>query len=118
MNEIPIRNEPGFENLSKNSEKSIDFNNYVTFNKYKLTILDVIQNKFLNLIVLKVLFKKILKINIKDHINNLLSYKEVYDCNKTYESPIYFLKNFKTPYDILLADFLKLDSKESLKDFN
>ena len=118
MNEIPIRNEPGFENLSKNSEKSIDFNNYVTFNKYKLTILDVIQNKFPKFDCFKSIIQEDFKNKYQDHINNLLSYKEVYDCNKTYESPIYFLKNFKTPYDILLADFLKLDSKESLKDFN
>ena len=110
MNEVPIRNEPGFENLDKNSEKSIDFNNYVTFNKYKLTILDVINNKFKEFDCFKTIINKDFKEKYKSHINNLLSFKEVYDCKKTYDSPIYFLPKFKTPYDDLLNKFLELDN--------
>ena len=108
MNEIPIRNEPGFEQTKKDSEKSINFNNYVTFFKYKLTILGVINNKFPEFDCFKDIIHKHFRDMYQNHINNLLSYKEVYDCQKTYESPIYFLKNFKTPYHELLDNFLNL----------
>jgi len=108
MNEIPIRNEPGFENTQKDSEKSINFNNYITFFKYRLTILDVINGKFHEFDC----FKEIITIHFKEiyknHINNLLSYKEIYDCYKIYDSPIYFIKNFKTPYHELLDNFLNI----------
>ena len=108
MNEIPIRNEPGFENTQKDSEKSINFNNYITFFKYRLTILDVINGKFHEFDCFKEIITKHFKEIYKNHINNLLSYKEIYDCYKIYDSPIYFIKNFKTPYHELLDNFLNI----------
>ena len=108
MNEIPIRNEPGFEEVHKDSDKSINFNNYVTFFKYRLTIFDVINDKFPEFDCFKEIVTKHFKENYKNHINNLLSYKEVYDCYKLYDSPIYFIKSFKTPYHELLDKFLNL----------
>ena len=110
MNEIPIRNEPGYENIEKNSIKSIDFNNYVTFYKYKLTILDVVNNKFPDFDCFKDVINDHFKKKYQEHINNLLSFKEIYDCDKLYESPIYFIKNFKTPYPKILDEFLKLNN--------
>lgn len=108
MNEIPIRNEPGFEEVQKDSDKSINFNNYVTFFKYRLTIFDVVNGKFPEFDCFKEIITKHFKENYKNHINNLLSYKEVYDCYKVYDSPIYFIKSFKTPYHELLDKFLNL----------
>ena len=111
MNEVPIRNEPGYESIDKDSNKSIDFNNYVTFNKYKLTILDVINNKFPDYDCFKDVVNEHFKKKYQEHIDNLLSFKEIYDCEKLYESPIYFIKNFKTPYPKILNEFLKLENK-------
>ena len=73
MNEIPIRNEPGFEKVEKDSVKSIDFNNYVTFYKYKLTILKVINNNFPDFDCFSEIIKKDFKEKYQNHINNLLS---------------------------------------------
>ena len=111
MNEIPIRNEPGFENIDPSSEKSINFNNYVTFYKYKLAILDVIDNKFPEFDCFDEIIKNDFKKKYDKHINNLLSFKEIYDCKIIYESPIYFTPKFNTPYDSLLNIFKKIDNK-------
>jgi ubiquitin-conjugating enzyme E2 Z len=110
MNEIPIRNEPGFENTDPTSEKSINFNNYVNFYKYKLAILDVIDNKFPEFDCFKEVIESDFKKKYTKHINNLLSFKEIYDCKIIYESPIYFTPKFNTPYDSLLEYFKKIDT--------
>lgn len=116
MNEVPIRNEPGFENTAKDSIKSIDFNNYVTYYKYKLTILGVINNKFPEFNCFMEIIKEHFKSKFKDHINNILSFKEIYDCEKLYDSPIYFIKNFRSPYHKILNEFLNLSEYHNSND--
>lgn len=108
MNEFPIKNEPGFEKIKNDSDNSINFNNFVRFYKYKLTIIDVLNNKFPEFSCFMETIKKDFKSKSDNHINNLLSLAQIYNKDITYQSPIYFVTNFKTPYEELLKNILEL----------
>jgi len=43
MNENPINNEPQYENVDKNDQRSIDYNKYIEFHKYSFAIYHVLE---------------------------------------------------------------------------
>ena len=46
LGSFPIQNEPGFENTKPDDVKSIEYNQYLIYNTYKIAILDVVNEKF------------------------------------------------------------------------
>lgn len=98
LTEIPIKNEPGYQNINNNDIRSISYNTYVIYNTFKLAIIDIIKNNFnpLNNKEIFLHFKNIIEIHYKDNImelkNNLLTYKEIYGIYP-YEHKIYYTDN-------------------------
>ena len=45
MNENPINNEPGYENIKPNENKSIEYNEYIRFNTYSFAIYEMLIDK-------------------------------------------------------------------------
>ena len=45
MNENPINNEPGYENIKPNEKKAIEYNEYIKFNKYSFAIYEMLIDK-------------------------------------------------------------------------
>tara|TARA_E500000178_G_scaffold337101_1_gene375867 strand:+ start:132 stop:899 length:768 start_codon:yes stop_codon:yes gene_type:complete len=45
MNENPINNEPGYENIKPNENKSIEYNEYIRFNTYSFAIYEMLTDK-------------------------------------------------------------------------
>ena len=99
---FPIQNEPGFENTKENEITSMEYNQYLIYNTYRIAIIEVLKNKF----TVSALFKK----EIDEEFNNnksklgddLLSYKQIFG-NSTVESRIYFMKKTKLNF-ILISD--------------
>ena len=58
LGEFPIQNEPGFENVEPNEERSMQYNISLIYHTYNLAIMDVLENKFSNV---SKLFKKKIK---------------------------------------------------------
>ena len=48
LNEFPIVNEPGFENIKHNDKESIDYNHFLIYYNYKIAIIDIISKLFSN----------------------------------------------------------------------
>jgi len=101
---FPIQNEPGFENTKENEITSMEYNQYLIYNTYRIAIIDVLKNKF----NVSALFKK----EIEEEFNNnksklnddLLSYKQIFG-NSTVESRIYFMKKTKLNFISLIEEF-------------
>jgi ubiquitin-protein ligase len=101
---FPIQNEPGFENTKENEITSIEYNQYLIYNTYRIAIIEVLKNKF----NVSALFKK----EIEEEFNNnksklsddLLSYKQILG-NSTVESRIYFMKKTKLNFISISDEF-------------
>ena len=59
---FPIQNEPGFENTKENEITSMEYNQYLIYNTYRIAIIEVLKNKF----TVSALFKK----EIEEEFNN------------------------------------------------
>ena len=101
---FPIKNEPGFENTKENEITSMEYNQYLIYNTYRIAIIEVLKNKF----NVSSLFKKEIEKefnNNKSKLNNdLLSYKQIFG-NSTVESRIYFMKKTKLDFISLIEEF-------------
>jgi len=101
---FPIQNEPGFENTKENEITSMEYNQYLIYNTYRIAIIEVLKNKF----NVSSLFKKEIEKefnNNKSKLNNdLLSYKQIFG-NSTVESRIYFMKKTKLDFISLIEEF-------------
>jgi ubiquitin-protein ligase len=101
---FPIQNEPGFENTKENEITSMEYNQYLIYNTYRIAIIEVLKNKF----NVSALFKK----EIEEEFNNnksklgddLLSYKQIFG-NSTVESRIYFMKKTKLNFISISDEF-------------
>ena len=92
LSEFPIVNEPGFEKIKPNNEKSINYNNYVIYNKYKLAIIDVLNKKYKDFICFNDDIQQHFKKNEQHHIDNLLSLSQILDNGIEIPPPLYFIK--------------------------
>ena len=107
LNDLPIRNEPGYENIKEKDPRSICFNNYVIYNTYHLLILQVLKNKFEVSKKFTKPIKAILKENYEELKNNILSYKEILGKYLVHESIYYGIKEKELDFDKLCENFLK-----------
>ena len=105
MGSFPIKNEPGFEYINENHIASIQYNQYIIYHTYRLAIINVLNNKFINV---STLFEKEIKEefnNNKSKLNNdLLSYVQIYN-NIVVGEKVYFMKKIKLDFTELIQQF-------------
>lgn len=81
MNDNPMTNEPQYENVDKNDQRSIEYNNYIEFHKYSFAIYHVLEyeeffpyfNNVIQNYFLKNYNKFIDKLNKLKHLDNTVS---------------------------------------------
>ena len=121
MSEFPIQNEPGYDRVLPTHDKSINYNYYVTFHKYRLAIIDFLNKNFKDYKCFDETIQKHFKENYSNHLNNLLSLTQIFPIKQEFTSPIYFIRgSFYVEYSIILNNLLKLDSnnKEKSKEMS
>jgi ubiquitin-conjugating enzyme E2 Z len=81
MNQMPLRNEPGFENVKDTDTVCLQYTQYVQYNTYRVAILNVLENKLKYSFNLFEIFNNEIIYNFKKNYNNLkndiLSYSEI-----------------------------------------
>nr|QFG74307.1 MAG: ubiquitin-conjugating enzyme [Megaviridae environmental sample] len=106
LSENPIVNEPGYDNIKSDNIKAITYYNYILYYNYKISIHDVLNDKFKKLSdkFKQPITNKILK--NKEILNNdLLTYKQILDnFPLLQENKIYFM-NYKLSH----LDFKSID---------
>ncbi len=109
MAEFPIKNEPGYDRIQPNNEKSINYNHYVTFHKYRLAILSVVKKEFIEFKCFENIIQKHFSENQQNLLNNLLSMAQIFAIKQSFHSPIYFIRGtFSIDYPKLLSQFENL----------
>lgn len=111
LNEYPLRNEPGYDNISVEDNRIQSYNVYVIYNNYKIAICDVVNNKFDNI-------SKYFIDDIKKHFqknyeflkNDLLTYSELYG-NYPLHHIVYGSQKTVVNFNTLLNEFIKIDNK-------
>ena len=114
LNEFPVVNEPGFEDVTPSDEKSIEYNHYIIYYNYKIAIIEIINklNKedityvdyFKNEIINE--FKK----NLKQLDEDIKSY-QITIGEKKPKKAMYFMKNTN------ILDFIDLNLEfEKIKE--
>ena len=101
---FPIQNEPGFENTKENEITSMEYNQYLIYNTYRIAIIEVLKNKFNVSSLFKKEIEKEFNNNKSKLTNDLLSYKQIFG-NSTVESRIYFMKKTKLNFISLIDEF-------------
>jgi len=101
---FPIQNEPGFENTKENEITSMEYNQYLIYNTYRIAIIEVLKNKFNVSSLFKKEIEKEFNNNKSKLTNDLLSYKQIFG-NSTVESRIYFMKKTKLNFISLIEEF-------------
>ena len=90
LNENPLNNEPAWYNKTLSNNSCKDYYVFCTYNKYKLLINDVLDNKFKCSEYFKKEIDELFNKNKENLENNLLSYKNIYGKyilkNKPYSS--------------------------------
>mgnify|MGYP001179037491 CR=1 FL=1 len=111
LHEFPIVNEPGYEECKPDSDRSINYNNYITYFNYKLAIINIIEsidskksgrNKHADKFK-KEIFEELHK-NFKELDDNLKSYQITIGIQELGKF-MYFIRNKNT------LDFLELNNK-------
>ena len=104
LGSFPIQNEPGFENTKPDDVKSIEYNQYLIYNTYKIAILDVVNEKFDILFgYFKNEIESEMKKNRKKLYDDLLSYESIYGKVEV-DNRIYFMKKTKLDFTTLLEN--------------
>ncbi len=115
MSEFPIKNEPGYDRVTCNNEKSINYNHYVTYHKYRLAILLVVKKKFKDFCCFDEVIQKHFNKNKTNLINNLLSMVQIFPITQSFPSPIYFIRGgFNINYKKILHEFEELENNNNL----
>lgn len=109
MGHFPVKNEPGLENIKPDDIISMEYNQYLIYNTYRVAIIDVLNNKFASV---SDFFKneigtEIIK-NHKKLLDNLLSYEHIYG-NAELEKRIYFMKKTKINFSSIVELFSKIN---------
>jgi ubiquitin-protein ligase len=101
---FPIQNEPGFENTKENEITSMEYNQYLIYNTYRIAIIEVLKNKFNVSSLFKKEIEKEFNNNKSKLTNDLLSYKQIFG-NSTVESRIYFMKKTNLNFISLIEEY-------------
>lgn len=113
LHEFPIQNEPGYEKTPIDDQMSIDYNHYILFQNYRLSILEIFKSLNSNKPKIKHLenFKNEIieefKKNYQQLNDNLKSYQIIIGI-KQLKNTIYFLQ------DGIILDFLELNKNFDL----
>lgn len=107
LNEYPVRNEPGYENVDEKDTRSICYNNYVLYNTYYLMIIQVLKNKFKISEKFTDKIQLTLKNNFEDLKNNILSHKEILGKYLVHETIYWGIKDKELDFEKLSVLFLK-----------
>lgn len=113
LHEFPIQNEPGYEKTTSDDQMSIDYNHYIIFQNYRLSILDVLisvnsdKPKIKHLENFKNDILEEFKKNYQQLNDNLKSYQITIGI-KELKNTIYFLQ------DGTILDFLELNNNFDL----
>jgi ubiquitin-protein ligase len=113
LHEFPIQNEPGYEKTTSDDQMSIDYNHYILFQNYRLSILEVLisvnsyKPKIKNLDNFKNDILEEFKKNYQQLNDNLKSYQITIGI-KELKNTIYFLQ------DGIILDFLELNNNFDL----
>lgn len=109
MGHFPVKNEPGFEHVKPDDIISMEYNQYIIYNTYRVAILNVLNgnfdsvaNNFKNEISIE------LKKNHQKLLDNLLSYEHIYG-NAELEKRIYFMKKTKINFTSIVELFSKIN---------
>ena len=121
LGEFPIVNEPGYEETKPNDDLSIDYNHYITYYNYKISILEILdqlnkENKYISFFKNNILEK--IKENYKNLHENLLSYQitiGIKEINPKINKQIYFIrKTHNLDFLELVNNFNKIIEKNEL----
>lgn len=113
LHEFPIQNEPGYEKTTSDDQMSIDYNHYIIFQNYRLSILEVLisinsdKPKIKHLDNFKNNILEEFKKNYQQLNDNLKSYQITIGI-KELKNTIYFLQ------DGIILDFLELNNNFDL----
>lgn len=113
LHEFPIQNEPGYEKTTSDDQMSIDYNHYIIFQNYRLSILEVLisinsdKPKIKHLDNFKNDILEEFKKNYQQLNDNLKSYQITIGI-KELKNTIYFLQ------DGTILDFLELNNNFDL----
>ena len=113
LHEFPIQNEPGYEKTTSDDQMSIDYNHYIIFQNYRLSILEVLisvnsdKPKIKHLENFKNDILEEFKKNYQQLNDNLKSYQITIGI-KELKNTIYFLQ------DGIILDFLELNNNFDL----
>lgn len=107
LNDFPIINEPGFEDTMPEDNKSIEYNHYIIYYNYKISIIDILnklQKKEIEYInYFKEDIENEFKKNFKKLNEDLKSYQIIIG-EKQPKKVIYFMRNTN------ILDFIELNS--------
>ena len=80
LSSVPLKNEPGYDNIKSDDIKSLQYSQYIQYNTYEIGILSVLNKK-----IYPELFKKfeneiiiIMEKNYNNLTNDILSFAEIY----------------------------------------
>lgn len=109
LNENPINNEPGYENLNLEDERAIDYNDCLEFHNFNFAILEMLRNPKEYIFFHKIM-KKLFVENYNDYINRLEELKKKFENkNKSIKCILYQKTSIKNiDYDLLIKKFKKL----------
>ena len=122
LQDCPIQNEPGWEKITKESEKSISYNSAIEHEKFRISIIDMVKNPekyclepFKNLIVQNFIRK------FPSIKSRLLELEE--NDNKDIKSHIYSCMRMTSKYKLMLHqvndmynEFIKNNAINTMKD--
>ena len=122
LHEFPIQNEPGYEKTKVDDQMSIDYNHYIIFQNYRLSILEVLislnndKPKIKHLENFKNDILEEFKKNYQQLNDNLKSYQITIGI-KELKNTIYFLQDgtvldfleLNTNFDLFCNNFKKID---------
>jgi len=108
LSDVPLRNEPGYDNIKPDDIKSIQYSQYIQYNTYQIGILHVINKK-----IHPELFKKfeneiiaIMKKNYNNLKNDILSFAEIYGVIPIINLPYSLLSVKELDFKKLRDDFI------------
>jgi len=111
MGEMPLTNEPGFENINPDNIASIQYNTSIIYHNYSLAIMDVINN--IICMDISKLFEKEIKEEFKKNYpklkDDLLSYQLIYG-KIPIKKHVYFMKDEILDFNVLLERFNNIKS--------
>ena len=113
LHEFPIQNEPGYEKTTSDDQMSIDYNHYIIFQNYRLSILEVLIS--INSDKPKIKHLKNFKIDILEEFKK--NYQQLNDNLKSYQITIGIKELKNTIYflqDGIILDFLELNKNFDL----